>query len=105
MTTANREIIKEALLREFKRISIPNNELIIFQVMFDGYRIEELRTASSSIQRKVYFSIIRLSDNLVQIEASFDCEYLFQFNCPIHELNIEHDLEVTMAKVPEYWIA
>lgn len=105
MTTANREIIKEALLREFKRISIPNNELIIFQVMFDGYRIEELRIASSSIQRKVYFSIIRLSDNLVQIEASFDCEYLFQFNCPIHELNIEHDLEVTMAKVSEYWIA
>ena len=105
MTTANREIIKEALLREFKRISILNNELIIFQVMFDGYRIEELRIASSSIQRKVYFSIIRLSDNLVQIEASFDCEYLFQFNCPIHELNIEHDLEVTMAKVSEYWIA
>lgn len=105
MTTANREIIKEALLREFKRISIPNNELIIFQVMFDGYRIEELRIASSSIQRKVYFSIIRLSDNLVQIEASFDCEYLFQFNCSIHELNIEHDLEVTMAKVSEYWIA
>lgn len=105
MATANREIIKEALLREFKRISILNNELIIFQVMFDGYRIEELRIASSSIQRKVYFSIIRLSDNLVQIEASFDCEYLFQFNCPIHELRLTLDSEITMNKVPEYWIA
>lgn len=105
MTTANREIIKEALLREFKRISNHNNELIIFQVMFDGYRIEELRIASSSIQRKVYFSIIRLSDNLVQIEASFDCEYLFQFNCPIHELRLTLDSEITMNKVSEYWIA
>lgn len=105
MATSNREIIKEALLREFKRISILNNELIIFQVMFDGYRIEELRIASSSIQRKVYFSIIRLSDNLVQIEASFDCEYLFQFNCPIHELRLTLDSEITMNKVPEYWIA
>lgn len=107
MATANREIIKEALLREFKRVSTVkfNKELTVFQVMFDGYRIEELRIASSPFQRKIYFSFISLSDNLVQIEASFDCEYLFQFNCPIHELNIEHDLEVTMAKVPEYWIA
>lgn len=55
MATANHEIIKEALLREFKRISHSNNELIVFQVMFDGYRIEELRIASSHFQRKIYF--------------------------------------------------
>lgn len=105
MVTANHEIIKEALFREFKRISHSNDELIVFQVMFDGYRIEELKIASSSIQGKIYFSIIRLNDNIVQIEASFDCEYLFQFNCPIHELRLTIDSEITMNKVPEYWIA
>lgn len=107
MKTANREIIKEALLREFKRVSTVkfNKELTVFQVMFDGYRIEELRIASSYFQRKIYFSLIRLSDNLVQIEASFDCEYLFQFNCPIHELRLTLDSEITMNKVSEYWIA
>lgn len=107
MATANHEIIREALLREFKRVSTVkfNKELTVFQVMFDGYRIEELRIALSLFQRKIYFSFIRLSENLVQIEASFDCEYLFQFNCPIHELRLTLDSEIAMDKVPEYWIA
>lgn len=107
MATANHEIIREALLREFKRVSTVkfNKELTVFQVMFDGYLIEELRIALSPFQRKIYFSFIRLSENLVQIEASFDCEYLFQFNCPIHELRLILDSEIAMNKVPEYWIA
>ena len=104
MATANR-IVKNYLLREFKRINSASKYCNVLRVMFDGYRINEVKMDFSSFERKIYFSIIRLGDNLVQIEASFDCEYLFQFNCPIHELNIEHDLEVTMAKVPEYWIA
>lgn len=55
MTTANREIIKEALLREFKRISIPNNELIIFQVMFDGYRIGGVENSFEFYSKKGLF--------------------------------------------------